>query len=107
VDIIGPPHTEDDGTKENAGGEHRPELKAHRRCYSAEGFQSWVIARFASLIRAILTYSRQFKSLIEAIAFFRVFSNSGRGVCVGRLLLGTTWRPGVEFPAYYIDIMSL
>jgi hypothetical protein len=50
VDIIGRPHTEDDGTKENAGGEHRPELKAHRRCYSAEGFQFGAIARLAFLI---------------------------------------------------------
>ena len=51
MDIIGRPHTEDDGPKENAGGEHRPELKAHRGRYSAEGFQSWVIARLAFLIR--------------------------------------------------------
>jgi len=51
VDFIGRPHTEDDGTKENAGGEHRPELKAHRRCYSAKGVQSWVIARLAFVIR--------------------------------------------------------
>jgi hypothetical protein len=50
VDIIGRPHTEDNGTKENAGGEHRPELKADRRCYSAEGFQPGAIARFAFLI---------------------------------------------------------
>ena len=50
MDIIGRPHTEDDGTKENAGGEHRPELKAHRRCYSAEGFQFGAIARLAFLI---------------------------------------------------------
>jgi hypothetical protein len=49
VDIIGRPHTEDDGTQEDTGGEHRPELKAHRRCYSAEGFQFGAIARFASL----------------------------------------------------------
>ena len=40
------------GTKENTGGEHRPELKAHRRCYSAEGFQFGAIAQFASLISA-------------------------------------------------------
>ena len=51
MDIIRRPHTEDDGTKENAGGEHRPELKAHRRCYSAKGVQSWVIARLAFVIR--------------------------------------------------------
>jgi hypothetical protein len=52
VDIIRRPHIEDNGTKENTGGEHRPELKAHRRCYSAEGFQFGAIARFASLISA-------------------------------------------------------
>jgi hypothetical protein len=51
MDIIGRPHTEDDGPKENAGGEHRPELKAHRRRYPAEGFQYGAIARFAFLIR--------------------------------------------------------
>jgi hypothetical protein len=50
VDIIRRPHTEDDGTKENAGGEHRPELKAHRRCYSAKGVQYGVITRLAFLI---------------------------------------------------------
>jgi hypothetical protein len=49
VDIIRRPHTEGDGTKEIAGGEYRPELKAYRGCYSAEGFQSEAIARFASL----------------------------------------------------------
>jgi hypothetical protein len=51
VDIIGRPHTEDDGPKENGGGEHRPELKAHRRRYAAKGVQSWVVARLAFLIR--------------------------------------------------------
>jgi hypothetical protein len=28
VDIIGRPHTEDDGTKENTGGKHRPNPEA-------------------------------------------------------------------------------
>ena len=51
MDIIGRPHTEDDGPKENGGGEHRPELKAHRRRYAAKGVQSWVVARLAFLIR--------------------------------------------------------
>jgi hypothetical protein len=51
VDIIGRPHTEDDGTKENAGGKHRPNLETDRGRYSTKGVQSWVIARFAFLIR--------------------------------------------------------
>jgi hypothetical protein len=29
VDIIGRPHTEDDGPKENRRGEHRPDSEAH------------------------------------------------------------------------------
>jgi hypothetical protein len=51
VDIIGRPHIEDNGTKENTGGEHRPNPEADRRRYSAKGVQSWVIARLAFVIR--------------------------------------------------------
>jgi hypothetical protein len=51
VDIIRRPHIEDDGTQEDAGAEHRPDFKAHRRRYPAEGIQSRIIARFAFLIR--------------------------------------------------------
>ena len=51
MDIIRRPHIEDNGTKENTGGEHRPNPEADRGRYSAEGFQYGAIARFAFLIR--------------------------------------------------------
>jgi hypothetical protein len=49
VDIIGCPRVEDDGTKENAVGQHRADFKADRRGYSAKGVQSGTFARYASL----------------------------------------------------------
>ena len=49
MDIIGCPRIEDDGTKENAGGQHRADFKADRRGYSAKGVQSGTFARYASL----------------------------------------------------------
>ena len=50
MDIIRRPHTEDDGTQEDTGGEHRPNSEADGGRYPAEGFQSWAIARLAFLI---------------------------------------------------------
>ena len=49
MDIIGCQRVEDDGTKENAVGQHRADFKADRRGYSAKGVQSGTFARYASL----------------------------------------------------------
>ena len=33
--------------RENTGGEHRPDFKAHRRGHAAKGFQPWAVARLS------------------------------------------------------------
>ena len=49
-------------TQEDTGGEHRPDFKAHRRRYSAEGLQYGAIARYASLKSANQTHAPQFQA---------------------------------------------
>jgi hypothetical protein len=61
VDIVGRPHTEDDGTQEDAGGEHRPNPETDRGRNAAKGVQPWAIARYASLKSASPSPARQFK----------------------------------------------
>ena len=62
MDIIGRPRIEDDGTKENAGGQHRADFKADRRGHSAKGVQSWTFPRHASLKSASQTHARSISS---------------------------------------------
>ena len=54
VDNIRRARTEDTCAKENPSRENCSDSEAHRRCYSAKGIQSRIIARFASLIVASL-----------------------------------------------------
>jgi hypothetical protein len=72
VDIIGCPRIEDDGTKENAGGQHRADFKADRRGHSAKGVQSGTFTRYASLKSAVQTQARSSPALV-------------RGFIVGRM----------------------
>ena len=62
MDIIGRPRIEDDGTKENAGGQHRADFKADRRGHSAKGVQSWTFPRHASLKSASQTHARSIQA---------------------------------------------
>jgi hypothetical protein len=62
VDIIGCPRIEDDGTKENAGGQHRADFKADRRGHSAKGVQSWTFPRHASLKSASQIHARSIQA---------------------------------------------
>ena len=48
MDNIRRARTEDTCAKENSSGENRPDPEAHRRCYSAKGVQSRIIAQFTS-----------------------------------------------------------
>lgn len=62
MDIIGCPRIEDDGTKENAGGQHRADFKADRRGHSAKGVQSGTFPRYASLKSASQTHERSIQA---------------------------------------------
>ena len=62
MDIIGCPRIEDDGTKENAGGQHRADFKADRRGHSAKGVQSRTVPRYASLKSASQTHERSIQA---------------------------------------------
>ena len=62
MDIIGCPRIEDDGTKENAGGQHRADFKADRRGHSAKGVQSGTFPRYASLKSASQTHARSIRA---------------------------------------------
>jgi hypothetical protein len=62
VDIIGCPRIEDDGTTENAGGQHRADFKADGRGHSAKGVQSGTFPRYASLKSAIQTHARSIQA---------------------------------------------